>query len=96
MATKSPTSCLLLPYDSSDEESNDQISDAEEPSLPVHEAAPSTSTNHSDHVNSKELERGGLAIDTSASTAIVKSALKRKNPYALGLNQRLSKGFSLR
>ena len=45
------------------------------------------STNHSDRVNSKELEQGALAVDISASTAVVKSASKRKNPYALGLNQ---------
>ena len=100
MATKSPTLSLLLPYDSSDEESNlnDQISDAEEPCLLVDEVAPGTSASHGDLADQisdaeepcllvDEAVPGTSELEPSTSTAVVKSASKRKNPYALGLNQ---------
>ena len=113
MATKSPTLSLLLPYNSSDEESNlnDHISDAEEPCLLVDKAVPGTSASHrsdlADQISDAEepcllvdeavtgtsASHSHLAdnsineLEPSTSTAVVKSASKRKNPYALGLNQ---------
>ena len=95
MATKSPTSSLLFPYDSSDEESIEQLSDREDQSevselQPEFRLQQDASEPTDDEVyddDTTRQEQAEVPVNTSTSTAVVKTATKRKNPYALGFHQ---------